>query len=197
MVWVWTEDGLYALKKVLIQSEEQLELVNQEIEVSKLFNHPNLLHLLDSDIIPVKVRQPYSSCVFARGNLGENGCMKILLRAWNIQRVCGWVQNEAVWSKEAYLLFPVHRDGTLLDHLTRMQSEKKFFPAITVLHIFQQVSIPCSPISGLCLNNRAQTRRLWHYNEGVAHDHRVSSEGHWFDYFYVEKDFCVSLFVVM
>ena len=52
------------------------------------------------------------------------------------------VQNETSPStKEAYLLFPVHREGTLLDHLTRMQSDKKFFPAITVLYIFQQVSI--------------------------------------------------------
>jgi len=37
------------------------------------------------------------------------------------------------------LLFPFHREGTLLDHLTRMQSEKKFFPTITVLYIFKQI----------------------------------------------------------
>lgn len=43
-------------------------------------------------------------------------------------------------NKEAYLLFPVYKEGTLQDHLTRMQAEKKFFPKITVLHIFQQVS---------------------------------------------------------
>jgi len=51
-----TEDGMYAIKKFLIQSEEQRVLVKQEIEVSKLFDHPNLLHLLDSDVISVKVR---------------------------------------------------------------------------------------------------------------------------------------------
>jgi hypothetical protein len=37
MLWGVTEDGMYALKKVLIQSEEQLELVRQEIQVSPLF----------------------------------------------------------------------------------------------------------------------------------------------------------------
>ena len=47
---------------------------------------------------------------------------------------------EGTWSQEAYLLFPVHLDGTVLDHLTEMQSTKTFFPTITVLHIFQQVS---------------------------------------------------------
>ena len=48
-------DGTYALKKVLIQSSEQLELVREEIRVSSLFSHPNLLPLLDHAIIAVKV----------------------------------------------------------------------------------------------------------------------------------------------
>ena len=43
------------MKKVLIQSEEQLALVREEIYVSSLFNHPNLLPLLDHAIIAVKV----------------------------------------------------------------------------------------------------------------------------------------------
>ena len=42
-----SEDGTYAMKKVLIQSKEQLDLVREEICVSSLFNHPNLLPLLD------------------------------------------------------------------------------------------------------------------------------------------------------
>lgn len=96
-----SEDGMYALKKVLIQSEEQLELVRQEIQVSPLFKHPNIIRLLESSIINVK--------------------------------------NGELWSREAYLLFPLYRDGTVLDHLIRMQSEKKFFPTITILHIFQQI----------------------------------------------------------
>lgn len=49
-----SDDGTYALKKVLIQSQEQLELVREEIRVSALFNHPNLLPLLDHAIISVK-----------------------------------------------------------------------------------------------------------------------------------------------
>ncbi|XLR23395.1 hypothetical protein HN51_069741, partial [Arachis hypogaea] len=48
-------DGTYAMKKVLIKSNEQLELVREEIHVSSLFNHPNLLSLLDHAIISVKV----------------------------------------------------------------------------------------------------------------------------------------------
>ncbi|CAM6085546.1 unnamed protein product [Calypogeia fissa] len=97
-------DGLYALKKVLVQTDEQLELVKQEISVSSSFNHPNLLPLLEHSIIAVKGAQ------------------------------------EGLWNQEAYLLFPVHLDGTLLDNLNNMQAEKQFFPTITVLHIFRQIA---------------------------------------------------------
>lgn len=45
------------MKKVLIQSEQQLELVRQEIGISSQFSHPNLLPLLDHAIIAVKVVQ--------------------------------------------------------------------------------------------------------------------------------------------
>lgn len=50
-----TDDGIYALKKVLIRSDQHLELVRQEIQVSSLFSHPNLLPLLEHTIIAVKV----------------------------------------------------------------------------------------------------------------------------------------------
>ncbi|RVW17086.1 hypothetical protein CK203_076019 [Vitis vinifera] len=50
-----SDDGTYAMKKVLIQNSEQLELVREEIRVSSLFSHPNLLPLLDHAIIGVKV----------------------------------------------------------------------------------------------------------------------------------------------
>lgn len=46
---------MYALKKVLIQTEEHLELVKQEVHVLSLFNHPNLIPLLEHSIIRVKV----------------------------------------------------------------------------------------------------------------------------------------------
>jgi serine/threonine kinase 16 len=49
------------MKKVLIQNNEQLELVREEIHVSSLFNHPNLLPLLDHAIIAVKVITASSS----------------------------------------------------------------------------------------------------------------------------------------
>ncbi|CAN1796319.1 Serine/threonine-protein kinase 16 [Linum perenne] len=88
-----SDDGTYAMKKVLIQNNEQLELVREEIRVSSLFNHPNLLPLLDHAIISVK----------------------------------------------AYLLFPVHLDGTLLDNSTAMMAKKEFFSTSDVLQIFRQL----------------------------------------------------------
>lgn len=57
---VCADDGTYAMKKVLIQNAEQLELVREEIRVSSLFSHPNLLPLLDHAIISTKVVTWYS-----------------------------------------------------------------------------------------------------------------------------------------
>ncbi|KAK6921082.1 Protein kinase domain [Dillenia turbinata] len=96
-------DGIYAMKKVLIQNNEQLQLVKEEIRVSSLFSHPNLLPLLDHAIIAVKSTQ------------------------------------EGAANYEAYLLFPVHLDGTLFDHAKVMKTKKEFFTTTDVLHIFQQL----------------------------------------------------------
>ncbi|KAJ0266142.1 Serine/threonine protein kinase 3 [Hirschfeldia incana] len=96
-------DGTYAVKKVLIQNKEQLELVREEIRVSSLFNHPNLLPLLDHAIVSLK------------GGQGAAG------------------------KHEAFLLFPVHLDGTLLDNSTSMKSKKESFSTTHVLHIFRQL----------------------------------------------------------
>ncbi|KAL5974446.1 hypothetical protein ACLOJK_031111 [Asimina triloba] len=98
-----SDEGMYAMKKVLIQNNEQLELVKQEIRVSSLFNHPNLLPLLDHAIIAVKGAQ------------------------------------EGTRNHEAYLLFPVHLDGTLLDNATVMKAKKEFFSTTDVLQIFRQL----------------------------------------------------------
>lgn len=98
-----SDDGTYAMKKVLIQSEEQLALVREEIHVSSLFCHPNLLPLLDHAIIAVKENQQGAS------------------------------------KHEAYLLFPVHLDGTLFDNAKIMQTKKEFYPTLTVLQIFRQL----------------------------------------------------------
>ncbi|KAF7136589.1 hypothetical protein RHSIM_Rhsim08G0140900 [Rhododendron simsii] len=98
-----SDDGTYAMKKVLIQNTEQLELVREEIRVSSLFSHPNLLPLLDHAIIAVKPTQ------------------------------------EGSWKNEAYLLFPVHLDGTLLDNANAMKAKKEFFSTSNVLHTFRQL----------------------------------------------------------
>ncbi|XP_020876801.1 serine/threonine-protein kinase 16 isoform X2 [Arabidopsis lyrata subsp. lyrata] len=68
-------DGTYAMKKVLIQNKEQLELDGQE----------------------------------------------------------------GAWKHEAFLLFPVHLDGTLLDNFTLMKAKKETFSTTDVLHIFRQL----------------------------------------------------------
>ncbi|KAI9088357.1 hypothetical protein K1719_029806 [Acacia pycnantha] len=99
-----SDDGTYAMKKVLIQNNEQLELVKEEIRVSSLFSHPNLLPLLDHAIISVEPTK------------------------------------ETSWTHEAYLLFPVHLDGTLLDIAQTMKAKKEFFSTSDVLHIFQQLA---------------------------------------------------------
>ncbi|PKA59132.1 CBL-interacting protein kinase 22 [Apostasia shenzhenica] len=99
-----SDHGTYALKKVLIQSQEQLELVREEIHVSSLFSHPNLLPLLDHAIIDVK-------------SAAQDGSR----------------------NHEAYLLFPVHLDGTLLDNSKLMQAKKEMFPTMAVLQIFRQL----------------------------------------------------------
>ncbi|KAM7279941.1 hypothetical protein ACFE04_007075 [Oxalis oulophora] len=96
-------DGTYAMKKVLVQNNEQLELVREEIRVSSLFSHPNLLPLLDHAIIAVKASQ------------------------------------EMTWKHEAYLLFPVHLGGTLLDNAKVMQTKKEFYSTSDVLQIFRQL----------------------------------------------------------
>ncbi|KAI8543160.1 hypothetical protein RHMOL_Rhmol08G0196000 [Rhododendron molle] len=184
-----SDDGTYAMKKVLIQNTEQLQLVREEIRVSSLFSHPNLLPLLDHAIIAVKVwtysrgrrrrrgsgRRRRGDGVDddkggvtvgvvegdgvvvdgggggeAAGNTGEGG-----------ERICGWScgwsggwrrscrrrqkklsrrpTQEGSWKNEAYLLFPVHLDGTLLDNANAMKAKKEFFSTSNVLHIFQQL----------------------------------------------------------
>lgn len=98
-----SDDGTYAMKKLLIQSNEQLESVREEIRVSSLFIHPNLLPLLDHAIIPVKGPQEQSA------------------------------------KNEAYLLFPVHTDGTLQDNSKSKKAKKEFFSTSDVLQIFRQL----------------------------------------------------------
>ncbi|CAN1296985.1 Serine/threonine-protein kinase 16 [Linum perenne] len=109
---VTAEDGNYAMKKVLIQNKEQLELVREEIRVSSLFNHPNLLPLLDHAIISVKVFDTF---------------------------LCEQNTQEGSWNNEAYLLFPVHLDGTLLDNSKAMSAKREFFSTSEVLEIFRQL----------------------------------------------------------
>lgn len=96
-------DGSYSIKKVLIENEEQLETVREEIRVSSLFSHPNLLPLLDHAIISVKVT------------------------------------TDKTWNNEAYLLFPAHLEGTVVDHAKAMKIKNERFSTKEVLQIFRQL----------------------------------------------------------
>ncbi|KAG6537156.1 hypothetical protein ZIOFF_002241 [Zingiber officinale] len=131
-----SDDGTYAMKKVIIQTEEQLELVKQEIRVSSLFSHPSLLPLIDHAIIPVKV---------LTFDLDRSSLTNGFVDMWTIpenfsyELVVHFGTQDGSRKHEAYLLFPVHLDGTLLDLAKIMQSKKETFPTITVLHIFRQL----------------------------------------------------------
>lgn len=48
--------------------------------------------------------------------------------------------QEGSRNHEAYLLFPVHLDGTLLDNSKAMKAKKEVFSTSNVLHIFRQVN---------------------------------------------------------
>ncbi|MED6122427.1 hypothetical protein PIB30_039631 [Stylosanthes scabra] len=108
-----SDDGTYAMKKVLIQNSEQLALVKEEIRVSSLFSHQNLLPLLDHAVISVKPTQDTS------------------------------------WTHEAYLLFPVHLDGTLFDNANTMRAKKEFYSTTDVLQIFRQLCAGLKHMHGL------------------------------------------------
>jgi len=73
------------MKKVLIQNNEQLELVREEIRVSSLFSHPNLLPLLDHAIISVKVSSflanTYSSLCYITDQIFFSGKRSLLTKS--------------------------------------------------------------------------------------------------------------------
>ncbi|XP_052887816.1 uncharacterized protein LOC108469921 isoform X2 [Gossypium arboreum] len=48
--------------------------------------------------------------------------------------------QEGSWNHDAYLLFPVHLDGTLLDNFKAMSAKNDFFSTLDVLQIFLQLS---------------------------------------------------------
>ena len=52
---------------------------------------------------------------------------------------CWQPTQEKSWNHEAYLLFPVHLDGTLLDNAKTMKAKKEFYSTSDVLQIFRQV----------------------------------------------------------
>ncbi|KAG5572037.1 hypothetical protein H5410_061803 [Solanum commersonii] len=125
-----SDDGTYAMKKVLIQNNEQLELVKEEIRVSSLFSHPNLLPLLDHAIISVK------SMLLGlfRSRLVRVGSSKSSVSEDRTQ-----ASQDQSRKQEAYLLFPAHLDGTLLDSMKTMQAKQEFFSTLEVLQIFHQL----------------------------------------------------------
>ena len=85
------------MKKILIQNKEQLELVREEIRVSSLFNHPNLLPLLDHAIISVKVELSMADFFFFNiffANV-ESGLESVLLLIW-LGRSRRWLETRGL-----------------------------------------------------------------------------------------------------
>lgn len=52
----------------------------------------------------------------------------------------GQASQDQSRKQEAYLLFPAHMDGTLLDSMKAMQAKQEFFSTLEVLQIFHQVN---------------------------------------------------------
>ena len=127
------------MKKVVIQTEEQLEQVKTEIEACSRFAHPNLLPLLDHSIIPVQVSS--SSQGLPRCHLSPtDDPLTAVIRLVHLP------QKEGRVGKEAYLLFPVFKEGTLQDAIgwiTQKDSKpRERYSPLKVLNIFLQVTDP-------------------------------------------------------
>ncbi|XP_062113108.1 uncharacterized protein LOC133824255 [Humulus lupulus] len=84
----------------------------------------------------------FISCYFTR-KCSQGDSRDILhLRKGLLKVVLGHLEwqptQEGSWKHEAYLLFPVHLDGTLLDNANTMKAKKELFSTTDVLHIFRQ-----------------------------------------------------------
>ncbi|KAK2367006.1 homeobox-leucine zipper protein ANTHOCYANINLESS [Trifolium repens] len=103
-----SDDGSYAMKKVLIQNNEQLEWSERRYASRHCLVTPISSHFL--------IMQSF------------------LLRKCSF---CWQPTLETSWSHEAYLLFPVHLDGTLLDNAKTMKAKKEHYSTSDVLQIFR------------------------------------------------------------
>lgn len=63
----------------------------------------------------------------------------VIVRWSRMCTFCWQPTQETSWSHEAYLLFPVHLDGTLLDNAKTMKAKKEHYSTSDVLQIFRQV----------------------------------------------------------
>jgi len=166
------DSGTYALKKFLIQTKEQLQLVKQEIHTASLLTgHPSLLPLLDHAIVNAAEKVQYCTaqivlCKVLNIRISSSYyfiiflyvcCMyyqSIVLHIVTRSYVLG-VQG----TKEAYLLFPVYPEGTLQDHVlwlterSPLAHPERLTPA-QVLHITRQV--------------RPASRASWHLAPSLA-----------------------------
>ena len=102
----------YALKKMLCQSSEQLELAKNEIDVMHLFKgHKNLLRLIDSDSA-------------RKGNEGDRSGSG-----------GGGGGGSSTGGSVVHLLFEVYKDGTVLDLI----EGSEHVDPLVVLNVFLQV----------------------------------------------------------
>ena len=106
---------------------------------------------------------------------------KILKLFSSLCNFCHQAAQEGSWKHEAYLLFPVHLDGTLLDNAQSMKAKKEFFSTTDVLHIFRQVH-GCVSIANLIWVMVLSAIRP-RIDDIIIHvDKLISKFSHWYRY---------------
>ncbi|MCD7468666.1 hypothetical protein HAX54_007058 [Datura stramonium] len=85
-----SDDGTYAMKKVLIQNNEQLELVKGEIRVSSLFTHPTCCLLI---MLSLQSRLR----LISPGSMKLTCCFRYIWMEWAAEHVSAPFRAPELW----------------------------------------------------------------------------------------------------
>lgn len=118
-------------------------MVQNEVQLHSSLCHPNILRLIESQVIGARNAQHRSAsqtlasqpAATAAGSRPGEGFVAIDMAA------TGKASSESagVGDTTAYLLFPAYPDGTLADEVERLRSTGSSLKTAQVLDIFQQV----------------------------------------------------------
>ncbi|PWA63430.1 phosphorylase kinase, gamma catalytic subunit [Artemisia annua] len=150
---VWINDNRFKIVRQLGEGgfayvylvKEVINDVSSNGGVSKKFKDPS--HIADDGTYAMK-KSFYLQCdEILHINVGNlkyvcdalSSTMICLACTSNYNKMLKIGGPDQTWTHEAYLLFPVHLDGTLLDNTTTMKSKKEFFSTSDVLQIFRQL----------------------------------------------------------